>query len=106
MFRCGQCAPSHRRNCGPSRPVGILRRLATTPGATPMPHSGFTYASLMLSALVAVALAAATAQAQAPRPGQLAPGPGQTPPPGPRGQPPQATPPGPRGQAQQQAPQP
>ena len=63
-----------------------------------MSYSAFTCPSLLLSALVAVALAVPPAQAQAPRPGQLAPGPGQIPPPGPRGQPqqvPQAAPPKP-----------
>src|SRR6516164_7450565 len=70
-----------------------------------MPYSGFTYPSLMLSALVAVALASPPTQAQAPRPGQLAPGPGQVPSPGLRGQPPQAPPPGPR-QARQAPPKP
>ena len=72
-----------------------------------MRHSGFAYPSLLLSAFVAVVLAALPAQAQAPRPGQLAPGPGQVPPPGPRGQPAQSQPPGQPGQAaQQQARQP
>jgi len=69
-----------------------------------MLYRGFAYPSLILSALVGAALMALPAQAQTPRPGQLAPGPGQTPP---RGQPPQAQPPGPRGQPpQQQAQQP
>jgi hypothetical protein len=67
-----------------------------------MPYSGFAYSSLLLSAFIAVALLALPAQAQAPRPGQLGPGPGQTPPSGPREQPPQAQPPGQRGQAPQQ----
>jgi hypothetical protein len=64
-----------------------------------MRHSGFAYRSLLLSAFVA--LAALPAQAQAPRPGQLAPGPGQVQPPGPRAQPAQAQPPGQTGQAAQ-----
>jgi hypothetical protein len=71
-----------------------------------MRHFVFAYPSLLLSAFVAVALAALPARAQAPRPGQLAPGPGQAQPPGPRG-PTQAQPPGQPGQAaQQQARQP
>jgi hypothetical protein len=66
---------------------------------------GFAHPSLFLSVFITVALAALPAQAQAPRPGQLAPGPGQAQPPGPRGQPTQAQPPGQPGQgAQQQAP--
>jgi hypothetical protein len=56
---------------------------------------------LLLSAFLAGALSALPAQAQAPRPGQLAQGPGQTPPPGQRGQPAQAQPPGQPGQAPQ-----
>src|SRR5260370_39438323 len=75
--------------------------LSTGLGATPMRHSGFAHPSLLLSAFVAVALAALPAQAQAPRPGQLAPGPGQAQPPGPRGQPAQAQPPGQPGQGAQ-----
>src|SRR5258708_35188762 len=72
-----------------------------------MRHFVFAYPSLLLSAFVAVVLAALPAQAQAPRPGQLAPGPGQAPPPGPRGQPAQSQPSGQPGQAaQQQARQP
>jgi hypothetical protein len=71
-----------------------------------MPYSRFAYPSLLLSAFLAGALSALPAQAQAPRPGQLAPGPGQIPPPGQRGQPAQAQPPGqaPQGQARQPAP--
>ena len=73
-----------------------------------MPCPGFAYPSLLLSAFIAVAVSAPPAQAQSPRPGQLAPGPGQVPPPGPRGQPAQAQQPGPPGQAapQEQARQP
>jgi hypothetical protein len=71
-----------------------------------MPDPRFIRPSLIVAALVAIALAAPLAQAQAPRPGQLAPGPGQGAPPGPRGPAPQAPPPGPRGQPQQQAQQP
>lgn len=72
-----------------------------------MPYPALTYPSLMLSALIAAVLAATPAPAQAPRPGQLAPGPGQVTPPGPREQPPQAQPPGQREQApDQQARQP
>src|SRR5215470_10226577 len=72
-----------------------------------MPSRGLTFPSFLLLALSAAALTASSAQAQASRPGQLAPGPGQIPPPGQRGQPPQAQPPGPRSQApQQQAQQP
>ncbi len=66
-----------------------------------MPHSGFAYPSSLLSACVAATLAALPAQAQAPRAGQLAPGPGQVAPSGPREQPPQLQPPGQRGQAPQ-----
>lgn len=66
-----------------------------------MPYSGFAFPSSLLSAVIAAALAALPAQAQAPRPGQLAPGPGQATPSGPREQPPQAQPPGQRGQAPQ-----
>jgi len=71
-----------------------------------MPYSRFAHPSLLLSAFLAGAISALPAQAQAPRPGQLAPGPGQTPPPGQRGQ---AQPPGqpgeaPQGQARQPAP--
>jgi len=75
---------------------------APKPGVTLMPNPVFTSPSLLLSALLAAALAAAPAQAQAqaPRPGQpgqLAPGPGQVPPPGARGpaQAPQPAPPKP-----------
>lgn len=71
-----------------------------------MPYPALTRPSLVLSVLLATALVALPAKAQAPRPGQLAPGPGQASPPGPRGQTPQAQPPGQPGQAQQEAPQP
>src|SRR5882672_6102813 len=86
-----QLHPTRRTYCG---------TLSTGLGATPMRHSGFAYPSLLLSAFVAVVLAALPAQAQAPRPGQLAPGPGQVPPPGPRGQPAQSQPPGQPAQSQ------
>jgi len=75
-----------------------------------MPYPGYTFLALMLAALIAGAATAPPAQAQAPRPSQLAPGPGQASPPGPRGQPAQAQPPGqpgqaaPEGQARQPAP--
>jgi hypothetical protein len=70
-----------------------------------MPLTRLTHLPLIVSALFAVALATPPANAQAPRPGQLAPGPGQTPP---RGQPqPQQAPRGqPQAQPQQQAQQP
>src|SRR5258708_4260628 len=110
VLLCGPPLPAHkdaggsRRNCTPLWRIYCCT-LSTGLGATPMRHSGFAYHSLLLSAFIAVAL---PAQAQAPRPGQLAPGPGQVQPPGPRGQPAQAQPGGgqPGQAAQQQARQP